>query len=102
MLSLIHISKAALADRLFGGCQAAERFIIRHIKAQMLEGSKIQYALTWPDRLPSPVPELDFAALKHLSFDVADDETFRCLAAAKKAIRCSNNSTLYQLHLVFA
>lgn len=47
----------------------------------------IQYALTWPDRLPSPVPELDFAALKHLSFDVADDETFRCLAAAKKAIR---------------
>ena len=26
----------------------------------------IQYALTWPDRLPSPVPELDFAALKHL------------------------------------
>ncbi len=25
--------------------------------------------------------------LKHLSFDVADDETFRCLAAAKKAIR---------------
>ena len=47
----------------------------------------IQYALTWPDRLPSPVPELDFAALKHLSFDVADDETFGCLAAAKKAIR---------------
>ena len=38
----------------------------------------IQYALTWPDRLPSPAPELDFAALKHLSFDVADEETFRC------------------------
>ena len=47
----------------------------------------IQYALTWPDRLPSPAPELDFAALKHLSFDVADEETFRCLAACKKAIR---------------
>ena len=46
----------------------------------------IQYALTWPDRLPSPAPELDFAALKHLSFDVADEETFRCLAACKKAI----------------
>ncbi len=46
----------------------------------------IQYALTWPDRLPSPVPALDFAALKHLSFDVADDQTFRCLAACKKAI----------------
>ena len=47
----------------------------------------IQHALTWPDRLPSPVPELDFAALKSLSFDVADEETFRCLAACKKAIR---------------
>ena len=47
----------------------------------------IQYALTWPERLPSPVPELDFAALHSLSFDVADDETFRCLAACKKAIR---------------
>ena len=47
----------------------------------------IQYALTWPDRLPSPVPELDFTALKSLSFDVANEETFRCLAACKKAIR---------------
>ena len=47
----------------------------------------IQYALTWPDRLPSPVPELDFAALKVLTFDVADDGTFRCLAACKKAIQ---------------
>ena len=47
----------------------------------------IQYALTWPERLPSPVPELDFAALTHLSIGVADDETFRCLKACKKAIR---------------
>ncbi len=47
----------------------------------------IQYALTWPQRLPGPAPELDFAALKVLTFDVADEETFRCLAACKKAIR---------------
>lgn len=46
----------------------------------------IQYALTWPERYPSPVPELDFAALRQLTFDVADEETFRCLAACKKAI----------------
>lgn len=46
----------------------------------------IQYALTYPERLPGPAPELDFTALKHLSFDVADEETFRCLAACKKAI----------------
>ena len=36
---------------------------------------------------PAFVPELDFAALKVLTFDVADDETFRCLAACKKAIK---------------
>ena len=47
----------------------------------------IQYALTWPERLPSPVPELDFTALTHLSIGTADEETFRCLAACKKAIR---------------
>ena len=46
----------------------------------------IQYALTWPDRAPSPVPELDFTQLKQITFDVADEETFRCLAACKKAI----------------
>ena len=32
----------------------------------------IQYALTWPDRLPSPVPELDFTALTKLSIAQAD------------------------------
>ena len=47
----------------------------------------IQYALTWPDRLPSPAQELDFAHLTHLTFGTADEETFRCLAACKKAIR---------------
>ena len=47
----------------------------------------IQYALTYPKRVPGVVPELDFAALKVLTFDVADDETFRCLAACKKAIK---------------
>lgn len=46
----------------------------------------IQYALTWPERKPCPAPELDFTQLKMLTFDVADEETFRCLAACKKAI----------------
>ena len=44
----------------------------------------IQYALTYPKRVPGVV---DFAALKVLTFDVADEETFRCLAACKKAIK---------------
>lgn len=47
----------------------------------------IQYALTWPERCPSPVPELDFTKLTGLSIGTADEETFRCLAACKKAIR---------------
>ena len=46
----------------------------------------IQYALTYPARVPGVVPELDFTTLKLLTFDVADEETFRCLAACKKAI----------------
>ena len=46
----------------------------------------IQYALTYPKRVPGVVPELDFTTLKLLTFDVADEETFRCLAACKKAI----------------
>ena len=59
----------------------------------------IQYALTYPKRVPGVVPELDFAALKVLTFDVADEETFRCLAACKKAIKkgglgpCAANGT---------
>ena len=46
----------------------------------------IQYALTWPERAPGCAPELDFTTLKVITFDVADEETFRCLAACKKAI----------------
>ena len=47
----------------------------------------IQYALTWPERVPGPAPELDFTTLRTLTFDTADEETFRCLAACKKAIQ---------------
>ena len=46
----------------------------------------IQYALTWPERAPGCAPELDFTTLKSITFDVAAEETFRCLAACKKAI----------------
>lgn len=46
----------------------------------------IQYALTWPERCPGCAPELDFTQLKSITFDVADEETFRCLAACKKAM----------------
>ncbi|MDL2294001.1 1-deoxy-D-xylulose-5-phosphate reductoisomerase [Ruminococcaceae bacterium OttesenSCG-928-D13] len=45
----------------------------------------IQYALTWPLRVRGPAPRLDFEKLKSLSFGRPDEQTFRCLAACKKA-----------------
>ena len=39
----------------------------------------IQYALTYPARLPSPVRSLSLADLRTLTFDEPDTETFRCL-----------------------
>ncbi len=45
----------------------------------------IQYALTWPRRLPGPAPRLDFSALPGLSFGRADEESFQCLAACRRA-----------------
>ena len=47
----------------------------------------IQYAFTYPNRLPSPDKEVDFAALAKLTFAEPDERTFRCLALAKAAGR---------------
>jgi 1-deoxy-D-xylulose-5-phosphate reductoisomerase len=45
----------------------------------------IQYAFTYPQRLPSPDKSVDFASLSSMTFAKPDEETFRCLALAKKA-----------------
>jgi len=45
----------------------------------------IQYALSYPERLPSQLKRLDFAELKSLSFAKADFEKFPCLALAYRA-----------------
>ncbi|MBR6950398.1 MAG: 1-deoxy-D-xylulose-5-phosphate reductoisomerase [Oscillospiraceae bacterium] len=42
----------------------------------------IQYALTWPERLPCPAPRLDLAALGTLTFERPDLTAFRCLRLA--------------------
>lgn len=47
----------------------------------------IQYAFTYPDRLPSKDEPLSFAALKKLTFFEPDEETFKCLRLAKQAGR---------------
>ena len=45
----------------------------------------IQYAFTYPNRLPSRDAEVSFKDLKNLSFAAPDEETFRCLPLAKQA-----------------
>ena len=47
----------------------------------------IQYALTYPERLPSPAKELDLAEIAGLSFAKPDYETFKCLALCREALR---------------
>lgn len=46
----------------------------------------IQYALTWPDRLPSPVKQLSLTEYGTLSFFEPDDKTFECLRVCRKAM----------------
>lgn len=45
----------------------------------------IQYAFTYPQRLLSPDESVDFSSLGAMTFAKPDEETFRCLALAKKA-----------------
>lgn len=45
----------------------------------------IQYAVTWPDRMPSPAKPLSLFEVGALTFDRPDIETFKCLDAAIKA-----------------
>lgn len=45
----------------------------------------IQYAFTYPKRLPSPDKAVSFSELAGMTFFKPDDATFRCLALAKKA-----------------
>lgn len=45
----------------------------------------IQYAFTYPKRLPSRDAAVSFKDLKNLSFAAPDEETFRCLPLAKQA-----------------
>ncbi len=47
----------------------------------------IQYALTYPERLESPVKELDLSEIAALTFAKPDYETFECLAICRKALR---------------
>jgi 1-deoxy-D-xylulose-5-phosphate reductoisomerase len=47
----------------------------------------IQYALTYPDRLPSPVPPLDLASIATMTFANPDIENFPATELCRRAIR---------------
>lgn len=47
----------------------------------------IQYALTYPRRLPSPTRELDLAEVASMTFYRPDYESFSCLAICRDALR---------------
>lgn len=64
------------------------------IKAQMgipTMETPIQYALTFPERIESHLPRLDFANYPTLTFEKPDRKTFRCLDLAYYAIERGGN-----------
>ncbi len=64
------------------------------MKAQMgLPDMKlpIQYAMTYPERIPNDFPRFDFMDFPGLSFEQADKKTFRNLALAFEALNAGGN-----------
>ncbi|MCQ2486309.1 MAG: 1-deoxy-D-xylulose-5-phosphate reductoisomerase [Clostridia bacterium] len=67
----------------------------------------IQYALTYPDRIPSPTKELDLADIGTMTFADPDYDTFDCLSICREAIRrgglypTAANSANEQANLLF-
>jgi 1-deoxy-D-xylulose-5-phosphate reductoisomerase len=70
------------------------QFADSSIKAQMgLPDMKlpIQYAFTYPERVPTNFPRLDFSLYPHFTFEKPDMERFRNLAFAYEAINRGGN-----------
>ena len=49
-------------------------------------GVPILYALSYPERRPTPAARLDFATMKALTFFAPDTAKFRCLVLARQAL----------------
>jgi 1-deoxy-D-xylulose-5-phosphate reductoisomerase len=52
----------------------------------------IAYALAWPERMATPSPRLDLAALARLEFAEPDTERFPALALARDALRAGRGA----------
>ena len=64
------------------------------IKAQLgvpTMETPIQYAFSFPERIESHLPRLDFANYPSLTFEKPDRDTFRCLDLAYRAIEKGGN-----------
>jgi 1-deoxy-D-xylulose-5-phosphate reductoisomerase len=71
-------------------------FVDGSFKAQMSYPDMrlpIQYALTWPERVPNPeLPKLDWDKIKALTFEPPDFKNFPCLELARQAAKTGGTS----------
>ena len=51
----------------------------------------IQYAFSYPDRWPAPLPSLDLARAGRLEFDAPDTDAFPCLRLAYRALEAARS-----------
>lgn len=73
---------------------SAVQYVDGSIKAQLgvpTMETPIQYAFSFPERIESYLPRLDFAKYSQLTFEAPDTETFRCLPLAYEAIARGGN-----------
>lgn len=69
---------------------SAVEFVDGSILAQLSQPDMrlpIQYALGYPNRLPSDIKKLDFVSFSKLEFFEPDEKTFSCLTIAKHAAK---------------
>jgi len=59
---------------------------LAHLSAPDMR-TPIAHALAWPERMSSPSPRLDLAALGQLTFENPDSTRFPCLALAEACLR---------------
>jgi 1-deoxy-D-xylulose-5-phosphate reductoisomerase len=75
---------------------SAVRFVDGSLKAQLGTPdmrTPIQYALTYPDRLPSPSSAVDLVAAGRLDFRAPDERRFPALRIAREAGRTGQRAT---------
>ena len=75
---------------------SAVRFVDGSLKAQLGTPdmrTPIQYALTYPDRLPSPSAAVDLVAAGRLDFRAPDESRFPALRIAREAGRIGQRAT---------